>query len=80
MGEYFANDISDKWLISKIVNELMQFNVKISWLKMSRGTEQTFFWRRNTVSQLIHENMFSIIKTSEITSHLSEYLLSKSNK
>ena len=30
MGEYFANDISDKWLISKIVNELMQFNVKIS--------------------------------------------------
>ena len=26
----FANDISDKWLISKIVNEFMQLNIKIS--------------------------------------------------
>ena len=31
---------------------------------MSRGTEQTCFWRGNTDSQLIHENMFNIIKTS----------------
>ena len=60
----FANDISDKWLISKIVSEFMQLNIKISWLKMSRGTEQTCFWRRNTDSQLIHENMLNIIKTS----------------
>ena len=54
-----AKNIS-KWLISKIFKELIQLNIKknqITWLKNGRGSEQTFFQRRYTDSQLSHESV-----------------------
>ena len=46
----FANNLSDKWLISDIYEELMQPNSKKPnnpIKKMSKGPEQTFCKRRH---------------------------------
>ena len=50
----FANDKFNKRLISKIYKEHRQLNIKIKF-KMGRGSEQTFFWRRHTDDQQVHE-------------------------
>ena len=48
---------------------------------MGRGSEQTFFQRRNTDGQQAHEKMFNITNNREMqiktTSHLLKWLLSK---
>ena len=64
----FANHISDKGLISKISKELIQLNSKRPnnlYLKLARS-EQTFFQRRHTGMQQVHENMFNTIIIKEM--------------
>ena len=59
----FANDITDKGLISKIHKQLIQLNIiktKNPILKISRITKQTFFQRKYTDSQQAHEKMLNI--------------------
>ena len=59
----FANDMTDKGLISKIHKQLIQLNIiktKNPILKISRITKQTFFQRKYTDSQQAHEKMLNI--------------------
>ena len=56
---------SDKVLTSKIYEELIQLNNNNNNknqfnLKISRGTEQTFFQNRHTNGQQVHEKMLNI--------------------
>ena len=44
--EIFANDTSDKGLISKLCKEIIQLNIKKSDLKMDKGPEEIFLQRR----------------------------------
>ena len=61
----FASHLSDKVLISKIQKEFIQLNSKKkkkkhSSFKMGKGLEQTFFQRRYTNGQQVHEKMLNI--------------------
>ena len=54
----FASDMTDV-LISKIHKQLIQFNIKITLLKMGRRPEKTSFPKRNADGQQAHEKMLN---------------------
>ena len=59
----FANDVTDKRLISKIYqkeNTAQYQKYKQPNQKMGRGSRYTFFQRRHTDGPQAHEKMFNI--------------------
>ena len=81
----FANDATDKGLISKIHKQLIQLNIKKkkkkkNYQKMGRRPKWTFLHKRYTDGQLAHEKMFNIANyqrnvnqnNNEVTPHVSQ--------
>ena len=56
----FANDITNKGLISNIYKQLIKSVERKSNLKMDRKTEQTFFQKGHAYDQQAHEKMLNI--------------------
>ena len=59
----FANHTSDKGLVSKIYKSFIWLNArkpKNEILKIGRGYDYTFFQRRHTDGQQVHEKMLNI--------------------
>ena len=58
----FANEATDKALISKTYKQLMQLNIKIKRpnQKMGRRPKQTFLQRSHTDGQQTHEKMLNV--------------------
>ena len=63
----FANDVTEKVLISKMYKQLIQLNLKQQQQqqkknnqKIGRRTESTFLQRRHTDGQKLYEKMFNI--------------------
>ena len=83
----FTNHRSDNLLINKIYKELNISTAKTRTihLKMCKEPEQTFFQRRHTKGQQVHEKMFNVTnhqgnansKPCDSTSNLFKWLLSK---
>ena len=62
-----ANNTSNKGLLSKPYQELIQFSIKnqLNW-KMGRGPEQAFFQSKHTAGQQAHGKMLNITITREM--------------
>ena len=64
----FTSNISDKGLISKIYNELIQLNINkpnLNFKKMDRGCEETFFQGSIQMSNR-HEKILKINKHDSV--------------
>ena len=79
MGGISVNHISDKCQYPKYIKKLYNpVSIKQSDFKMHRGSEKTFFKRRHTDGQWIHEKVHNITNQqgnayenhSEISPHM----------
>ena len=64
----FANDTSDKGLISKIYKELTQFHCKQPNKKMGKGLEQTLFQGGHTKDPEAYERVLSVTSHRRVVS------------